>query len=290
LIKNGLIIGDGFLGSYLKRKLDSLGYFSILTTHKNIHESNFLDVTNLHSIEKIIEQIKPEFMINCAAKTQVDFLETHPNIAYAVNSQGPENIAKLSKKYGIRLIHISTDSVFDGKKGMYAETDKPNPINVYAKSKLLGEKNIQKHSDNFVIIRTNFYGYNPNNSSLFNWILNSLNQGEKIIGYSDVFFNPVEISNLCELIVDIEKSNYNGILHVSSDKPISKYEFILEIATNLGYDTNLIFSDSIDNYDLVAKRPKNTSLNNKKFKQNFSKKIIPMKNWLINQKNLHFSK
>ena len=170
---------------------------------------------------------------------------------------------------------------------MYTENDKPNTINVYAKSKLLGEKLIQENSDDFVIIRTNFYGFNPNNSSLFNWVLESLSQTKKIVGYSDIIFNPIEISNLCELIVDIEQSNYNGILHVSSDKPISKYEFIVEIAKNLGYNTNLISCDSIDNYELVAKRPKNTSLDNKKLKQNFHTKIISMKDWLLNQKNIH---
>ena len=139
-MKNKIILlGCGFLGTGIhyesqKREL------SIISTKLNKKNDVIqLDLTDHKKIEDLIESEKPELIINCAGRTDVDLIEKNPNTAIQINSIAPEIIAKNCKKNGSRLIHISTDSVFDGNKGMYTEEDLPNPRNVYAKTKLDGE-------------------------------------------------------------------------------------------------------------------------------------------------------
>jgi len=165
------------------------------------------------------------------------------------------------------LIHISTDSVFDGTKGSYKEEDSTNPINVYGKSKLLGEKLLQENLDNFIIIRTNLFGYNHQERFLLNWILKNLKEQKEFTGFEDIIFNPLEISFLSDLIVKLGNIEYSGIVHLGSDEIISKYDFGCEVADILGFDKKVIKKGSIEHSNLIAKRPKNTSLSNLKAKK-----------------------
>src|SRR5579863_6043251 len=100
---------------------------------------------------------------------------------------------------------------------MYTEEDIPNPINVYAQSKALGEKFVKENTSNYVIIRTNFYGHNNEGKFLFNWILNTLKQKKELIGFDDIIFTPLEVSNLAKMISEISITDYSGIIHLSSN-------------------------------------------------------------------------
>ena len=126
-----------------------------------------------------------------------------------------------------------------------------------------------------------------NSKYLFNSIIAKLQKGEKIVGFNDVIFNPLEIQNLSQLICDITESNFNGLLHLSSDKIITKYEFCYLLALELGFNTKLIEKGSIDSIDFVARRPKNTSLDNTKSKSITHSTIISYKNWLNTIKNIY---
>src|SRR6267378_8489605 len=128
-----LIIGLGFLGNTIFQQATRF-HMESFGTHRLD-----LDICNMESIEKKIGEINPDYIINCAALTNLDQIELNPVNAYAVNAYGAKNLAIVSLKKKIKLIHISTDSVFDGKKGSYKEKDLPNPINEYSKSKKIGE-------------------------------------------------------------------------------------------------------------------------------------------------------
>jgi len=267
-MEKALVIGKGFLGSYIAKELEKSGILTTTTGFNNFRENDIrVDVRNINSLNDCISKFDPELIINCASNNDLDFLENNPELAFKTNAEGAKNVSISCEKNGIRLIHISTDGVFDGRKGMYSEEDSPYPINVYSKSKFLAEKFVKHNSSNYVILRTNFYGFNTAGKFFFNWILDTLKRNNKeIIGFSDIIFNPLEISNLSKLIVELSQKNFRGIIHLSSDEVLSKYQFILKVAEVFKLNTSLIKKGFADNFEFVAKRPKNTSLYNGKAK------------------------
>ena len=254
-----LIIGNGFLGE----KLHNVVIKNKISVEISDYKKNGIDVTNISSINKFFEIHCPEIVVNCSAVSRVDECEKNPKHALNVNAYGAENVAKACKKYNAKLIHISTDSVFNGKKGMYTESDKLEPINEYSRTKKIGEELVRKTLDNHIIIRTNFYGKNENGNNLFNWILSSLENNEKITGFSDVIFNPLEINNLCSMIIELISSKFLGTIHLTSDEIFSKFEFCKKIAFYLEYPEELVKEGISTNTNLIAKRPLNTTLSNK---------------------------
>lgn len=269
-----LIVGLGFLGSTIFKQATK---FSLKPFGTHIID---LDISNITSIEKKIDDVKPDYIINCAALTNLDQIELNSISAYAVNAYGAKNLASVSYKKKIKFIHISTDSVFDGKCGLYKEEDMPNPINEYAKSKKMGEDFIREISKEQIIVRTNFYGYNQNQKFLFNWIVKNLQQKTSITGFHDVIFNPVEINNLSLMILELVHTEFFGTIHLSSDVPMSKFEFAITIAKKLNFDTNLIEKGSIKEANFIAKRPLNTSLSNLLAKKILKTRPLPLKDWL----------
>jgi len=279
-----LVIGSGFLGKHVITEFKNIEIESYGTSFSKDNKLK-LDITNINSIKKNIEKIKPNIIINCAANTNLDFLETHQDIAFDINANGVQNLIEVVRQNNIRLVHISTDSIFDGSSGSYSENDIPNPINVYSKSKLLGEKYILNNLKNEVIIRTNFYGHDNDNKFLFNQILNSLKNKKTFTAFDDIIFNPLEISNLSKMIVEISLKNYTGIINMASDDILSKYEFAIEISKNLDYDQNLIKKGNSNEMNFTANRPKNTSLTNYRMKNEIKTKITTLSNWLKMVKN-----
>jgi len=276
-----LVIGSGFLGSNVANNFKSTDFSVIETNLSKIQTKSYpLDITNAKNVQTFFKRVKPDIVINCSGNTNIDFLEENPDLAYSINGIGVQNLAIASKEIGSRLIQISTDGIFDGKYGNYNEDDKPKPVNIYAKSKVLGEQKTIENCDNYVVIRTNFYGHHPSDRYLFNSVLANLKRKKSFIGFDDVVFTPLEVNNLAQLILDIAISNYVGILNLSSDKAITKYEFCFHVANVFGFDTKLIKQGSIDEMGFVAKRPKNTSLDNKRAKNIIKHKIILLTDWL----------
>ena len=283
--KKILIVGMGFLGNYVLREFKNKG-FNVIGTRLSINDNVMkLDITDVESVEKCVNQTNPDLIINCAANINLEFLEKNPQIGKSINAIGPRNLAKIASKNKIRLIHISTDSIFDGNNSMYTEEDIPNPINEYGKTKLLGEKYIQDSMKDYVILRTNFFGINDKGTGLLNWIIEKLSQKEEITGFDDVIFNPIEISNLSKIIVEISQSSFVGILHLSSNKLISKYEFIMKVADIFNFDKKLIKKGTLKDMNFIALRPKNTTLNNKKAEKIIKTKIQTINESLIRIKN-----
>ena len=278
---NVLVIGSGFLGGNIVNEFRNNEIKVIGTNYnKNSSDEIHFDITNMDSIVSCVKKYSPQVIINCAANVNVDDLENNEKLAFSINAYGAENIAKVCKNNKIRLLHISSDAVFDGKKGMYVEEDVTNPVNIYAKSKMLGEKLISKNLENYVIIRTNFYGFHKQDKFLFNWILSKLKNNERFPGFNDVFFNPLEVTNLSKMIYELSEKNFCGILHLSSDEIFSKFEFATKISEFFGFDSNLIRSGSIEELGFDAKRPKNTTLANNKAKNLLDTKIDKLDTWL----------
>lgn len=278
-----LVIGSGFLGNSICFVANDLGIKSVGTCHSI--KGLWIDIRDIISIEKVVSDHNPDFIINSAALIQIDEIESNPKSAYEVNAHGAKNVALIAQKKKIKLIHISTDSVFDGRKGLYNEQEETNPVNEYAKSKKMGEDFVSDVSDKFVIVRTNFYGYNQEGKFLFNWILRNLQNNKRFTAFTDVIFNPLEIRNLSRMIIELLHTDFIGVLHLSSDEILSKYEFAMTIAETMGFDSELIKKGSIKEAQFIARRPLDTSLSNFKAKKLLKTKPLAFEEWLSNQKS-----
>lgn len=283
-----LVIGAGFLGSHVIDRFEKNDFKVTSTSLSGKKDSIKLDITNFKDTAKLIEKLKPNLIVNCASPTNIDDLEDNPQLAFSVNHYAVENIAKIVNEFAIRLVHISTDSVFDGVKGRYSENDLPHPINVYSKSKFEAEKAIQKICRNYVIIRTNFYGVDKDKRFLFSKILDELQHGRSVIGFDDIVFNPLEITNLSQMIKEITTTNFTGIINLASDEILTKYEFCKKIAKFFGLDLNLVKKGSSVDMNFIAQRSKNTSLLNALAKQIIKTPILKYEDWLhdVSKKNL----
>tara|TARA_B110000467_G_C18285529_1_gene461341 strand:+ start:568 stop:1410 length:843 start_codon:yes stop_codon:yes gene_type:complete len=271
-----LIIGNGFLGNNLQKNAINQG----LNSHLTDYRKSGIDIRNISNIEGIINQEKPRIIINCAAISNIDLIENNSDNAFEVNAVGAKNLAIICEKLNLKLVHISTDSVFDGRGKMYTENDIPNPINEYSKSKKMGEDLIKKYLKKHVIVRTNFYGKDPKEKNLYDWVKNQIKNNSKIIGFDDIIFNPLEINNLSKLILELMETDFTGTIHLSNNEILSKYEFCKIITNFFGYSSNKIQLGSIKDVNLKARRPLNTTLSNKLSTRILNTKIITLKEYL----------
>lgn len=261
-----LVLGaSGLLGFnlslFLSEKEDVFGTYY----HKNLQNLPFhsqrVDLTRPGEARRVIEIVKPQVIINCAALADIDACEKNEALACRLNAQLPGELAEATSKTDMRLIHISTDAVFDGKRGMYTEDDESMPINVYAQTKLAGERAVARGNAAAIIARVNFFGWSlEGRRSLAEWIYNNLSQGKSINGFTDVMFCPLHVRHLCELLVKMTDAPLNGLFHVVSRQCLSKYDFACRLANCFGFDTELIQPSSWMSAGLTAVRAPNLSL------------------------------
>ena len=244
------------------------------------------DLTKKNQLN-IIKEEQPDLVIHCAAYVNVDGCEKEPDKAHLGNVVTTENIAEICEKVGSFLIHISTDSVFDGKKGNYSEEDATNPINVYGKTKLEAEKAIQNYNLDYCIARTNIYGWNKlDKYSIAEWMINRFEKNEEIPAFYDTIFSPILVNNLTRALFEIYEKKITGILHTAGSEKCSKYDFANYISEVFNFDTNLIKKTSIETLNLQAKRGKNLGLNTKKAQKILDTKLLNAKQGLEEMKAL----
>jgi dTDP-4-dehydrorhamnose reductase len=219
-----------------------------------------LDLLDLAKSREIITQFKPDAVIHTAAITAVDWSETHREETHKGNVTATENITAIAKELNCKLVHVSTDAVFDGTNGNYAETDATNPVNVYSKTKLLAEQAALKH-DNTIVMRTTMYGWNyQDKTSVAEWMIANFEQKKQVNGFTDCFFTPVLVNRFANIITHLCDKNFKGIIHIGSKDSISKHDFALLIADVFGFDKSLVVKASLDAVSKIP-RPKNTALN-----------------------------
>jgi len=286
--------GSGFLGSNIIRM--AAKDFEVYATY-NSHPSKTrgckfvpLDIRDKQRVLSTFEEIKPTLVIHTAALADVDYCEGHANEARMTNVRGTENMALAAKRVGAKMIYISTDSVFDGKKGMYVEEDTSCPLNVYAITKLGGEEKVQHWLPDGIIVRTAFYGWGSSNkASLAEWVVSSLRQGKTIKMFTDVFFSPIFIDNLVEAMIELYRNGIHGIYHVGGRERCSKYTFGQEITQAYGLDKSLIQPSSITEVGLRAPRPKDISLDITKISGVINTRLLNAQEGITRFKNLEHS-
>ena len=261
---------SGLLGVNLSLVLSQQGYQVVGWVNSNpLSNAPFLvetiNLADLAEIEGRIMTVKPDLIIHCAALANLDLAEANPELAYLINTDVTEQIAKTAARERIQLVHISTDAVFDGVKGGYSETDLPNPVSVYAKSKLAAERVIQAFYPEAIIARVNFYGWSLSGKrSLAEFFYNNLSAGRQMNGFTDVLFCPLYVEDLSKLLIDMAAKHLAGLYHVVSAERISKYDFGVAIAREFGFDESLIKPVSVQQSGLTAARSLNLNLNTDK--------------------------
>jgi dTDP-4-dehydrorhamnose reductase len=271
---------------FLTGKNGQLGYqleHDLKNTHEVIStDRNTLDLVNTQLIEDTILKIKPDFIINAAAYTNVDKAEKEKDIAYQVNALAPKSLAKAAKELDIPIIHISTDYIFDGsKKEAYVEDDIANPLSVYGITKWQGEEFVESNPRHF-ILRTSWvfshYGHN-----FLQTIFKLAQEKVSLNIVDDQWGSPTSVKTLSKAIQAIihrleEKNTYDiyGTYHVASDGETNWCLYarkILDILDSLKVDLKLkknnLHAISSSQYLQDATRPKNSRLNNEKFKKIF---------------------
>lgn len=194
--------------------------------------------------------------------TDVDYCEENYDESRKVNAVVTEHLVKASRALKTKIIYVSTDSVFDGRRGMYMEEDPPNPLNNYAETKYEGELIVQGNLENFVIIRTNIYGWNLQDKNSFSeWILKGLIQRQRLTMFTDVFFSLMLINDLIDILFEICEKHMTGLFHIAGAERCSKYEFALKLADIFELSSDCIIPISVDDFQFKAKRPRDMSLN-----------------------------
>ncbi|MBW2039918.1 MAG: dTDP-4-dehydrorhamnose reductase [Deltaproteobacteria bacterium] len=214
-----------------------------------------LDITHKEVTRRVIMEIAPDVVINAAGYTDVDGCEKGMHKAFAINGEGAKNVAKGCWYSGTKLVHISTDYIFDGKKGSpYDEDDLPNPQNIYGESKLLGERYIERFLDDYLIIRTQWL-YGRYGRNFVETILALAGERKRIEVVNDQVGSPTYTTDLSRTILTLLSKDLTGIFHVSNSGSCSWYEFALEILRLADIEGVEIIPISSGTLNRPAKRP-----------------------------------
>ena len=282
--------GSGLLGSAISHHFkDFFDVTSTYTTHKLEIEGCkiiFMDITNANSILTSIKKIKPEIIIHTAALVGVGICEKEPEVAHKINVQGTKNIVEVARKINSKIIYISTDYVFDGKKGNYSEQDKPNPINVYGKTKYEGELLIDTKKN--AIVRTSIYGWNiiKDKRSFSTWIVDDLRNNKQINVFIDNINSMMLVNNLAEALKEFIDKELSGVMNIVSSEKTSKYGFALKLAEVFKLDKELIKPIRNDEAPGSDKRPLDVSLSTSKARKELKTKLLSAKESLLELKKL----
>ena len=223
----------------------------------------------------VLDRHKPDLVIHTAGLTNVEECESNFKLAQEVNVDLAKNIAVACNEKSIKLIHISTDHLFSGEQELVSEETSTNPINNYAKTKLLGEHKVLENCQDALVVRTNFFCWGTKyRQSFSDFILNKLRNNESVDLFSDVFFTPILVDELSKRVHQLIDANLSGVFNVTSSERLSKYEFGVKLANCFNLDTNLINKISINDKSGLIKRPKDMSLSNDKVCETLDCKVL----------------
>ncbi len=220
-----------------------------------------LDLTRSDETTCALRDIRPDLVIHTAGLTSVEACEDDAELAYRLNVVAARHAGQATATLGARLVHISTDHLFAGTEPWRTEDDAAAPLNVYARTKLQAEDAVLQATPDALIVRTNFFGWGtPVRTSFSDWILESLRARRDLTMFSDVFFTPLLINDLIDLVMVLVSRNARGVLNVAGGERLSKYAFAMTLAWAFGEPTDVIRNISVDAFSFKARRPRDMSL------------------------------
>ena len=256
----------GQLGHALQSVLSRKSNYELICTGRKIKkgfEGIPLDIRNQVALKEIINTTAPDILINLASMTNVDACELNPKLAGEINVAGLQHICDSFKG---KIIHLSTDYVFDGTSGPYKEDDPLNPISIYGKTKLASEHILLEKDIKNLVIRGNvLYDYSPHTSASFlNWVVSSLKDNQEIKVVEDQFNNPTWTRSMSDIIELSIENDLEGIIHWGDSVHISRFEFAKLIAKKFSLNESLIKPVLTSELNQPARRPLQSGLSTEK--------------------------
>ena len=229
-----------------------------------------LDITSKEELSRVFEKTEPDYVVNSANLAGgVDFCEKDPDLAKKFHQDANIHIGKLCEEYNSKMVLISTDYVFDGSKGSYAEEDEPNPLNAYGAYKLESERWIAKHVSSYTIIRTtNVFGWDPNTVTP-NYMMNlykTLIENRKFSAPTFLWGNPTYVRDLASAIIELCAKDIDGIFHVVGRSFINRYDWAKKTCNAAGWNVSLITPVDEIPPNMIP-RPLKSNLSTKKFER-----------------------
>lgn len=262
-----IIGGSGLLGGHLA-KFAKDGYEVAATYYGHPIEipgcrTIRMDITDSEKSFDVVQKEDPDCVILSAAQRNVDFCEKNQDEVKRINVEGARNIAIAANSVHAKLIFLSTDLIFDGKKGHYLEDDITNPVNYYGVTKLKGEQEVSSISDDYAIARVSvLYDWDPfeHTKNFISWLYKNLKKEKHLSLFTDQFRNATYIKNACEALIKILEKDEKGIFHVAGKKCENRYSIGLAVADTFGFDRRLISASESVSGDWLAVRPKKCCL------------------------------
>lgn len=265
-----LVVGaSGLLGSNVVKLAHDRGCDVIGTYHSTSPTFDIplepLDMQKPERIHNLVKTWNPNVVVNCAAMTDVDGCEANPGAARAVNAEGPKELSIACERLGTRLVHVSTDYVFDGTTSSpYRESAEPSPVQTYGATKLTGEQAIQSADVDVTVVRLSFvYGIHRSENELTgfpSWVKERLRRGERTPLFTDQHITPSRAGQAASTILELIENDVTGVFHVASRSCVRPYDFGQTVASYLGKPDDLIVPSSMDEVERPARRPRYTCL------------------------------
>ena len=242
-----------------------------------------MDITIKEDVKNNIKKYSPDYIINTAAYTNVDGCETEKELSWRVNVDAVKNFIIASRINDCKILHISTDYVFDGKTGNYDENSKPNPLSFYGKSKLASENALISSGIKFIVVRTMIiYGTAKNVRPNFAlWLIDMLDRGEPVKIVDDQFGMPTISDDLGWGILKLIDQDKNGFYHICGREYLSRYEFAVKLANIFDFDENLVIPIKTTDLNQAAPRPMKSSFIFLKAETELSIKLLNVTEGLV---------
>lgn len=273
-----LVLGsNGMLGHVVYTYFKKQGY-DVYGTTRNAKNKYYFDANkNIIGINNIIIELNPDVIINCIGILNRD-AEDNKKLAVILNSYLPHYLDELSKEYNFKFIHVSTDCVFDGKKGLYSEDAKKDATSFYGQSKALGEIN----NNHNLTLRTSIVGpdINPNGIGLFQWFMN---QTDSVGGYTKVMWTGVTTIQLAKAMEEAINNNIAGLYHVVNDEKINKYNLLKLFKKYFAKDIIIYKNDRLKSNKTLIRTRENYQFNVPSYEQ----MIQEMRDWVLENKDLY---
>jgi dTDP-4-dehydrorhamnose reductase len=283
-LRNLVVGASGFIGNILHQKLEatSVGTFYSHPAHGLTH----LDIQDREQVSSCVNAIKPAVIYHPAATPNVDWCEDNPDACNAVNVSGTRNLALAAKKASAKLVFFSTDYVFDGLKGPYSETDKPNPINVYGQAKWAAEQIVAAESANSLIIRiTVVYGWEARGKNFVMSLIERLKHGSTVKVPIDQTGSPTFADNMLETVLELVRREAIGTFHVCGERLLDRYAFARLVATTFSLDQSLLIPVSTSELGQRARRPLQAGMRIEKVQSLVSKPLLAPEEGLLIMKD-----
>ncbi len=221
-----------------------------------------VDVTDAAAVDEAVARVRPDWVINAAAEAGVDQCERNPDLAHRVNVCGTLNLIRACENAGSGLVTVSTNYVFDGLAGPYAETDPTNPVNVYGRTKLEAETAVLASSCQGLVVRTAvLYGYRAGcRHNFVTWALESLLRGETIRVVTDEWANPTSVDELALFLLGLCRADFRGAIHFAGPEFFSRHEMVERICHCFGLDAELAVPITSVELGQIASRPRRAGL------------------------------